>query len=247
VRLLRLAGLVALCCALSGCVGIWLKELEIRQLKDEAAAISDVSAYLAPQPKLDTEYEGRVIIGGDAFNRFLAGLDNYEIRLDEPRGLTLVFEQARLEFKDGAPTAMLSVKAVNARRTAEVKLRIRADILITANQPQSRLEIRFAVREILPDIRFSIFRWHEFWLGMAVLTIAADKHVQSLPATEIPLAPDLLIDINPPTSSQLSIGQAVINVEQMLPSFKLGYTYRVLRAVTLRDGVHVFFSLQPKG
>jgi hypothetical protein len=231
---------------LTGCLGVRLKQLEIRQLQTEAAAISDENAYLNTHPALGQDYEGRAFVAADAFNAFLTGLDNYDVALSRPNGAVLRFEQTRLQFEDGLPHAIIQAKAVDKSGQIEVKVRVRADLYVEANHDKDQLQIRFQVREILPDIKLSIFRWRQFWLGMAILTLEANKYVESMPLTVIPLRADLPINVDPPGTNRIDVnnGKGWIDVKQTLPHFQMAYSYRVIRALTLQDGIHVFFTLE---
>jgi hypothetical protein len=229
---------------LSSCVGLKLKTLEIRHLREESASISTSIDFLDQKPTLGDAYEGRLFISGIAFNTFLQGLDNYTIALSWPKGAVIRFLKTRLDFKDGPPHALIDAKAIDASGNVEVNLRVGADLLISANPDKSLLEVRFAVTDVIPDIRFSIFRWRQFWLGVAVLTIQVQKYFDSMPLTEIPLTADLPITIDPSPTGRIDVnnGQAWIDVDQTLPHFGLAYTYIVTRVVTLQDGIHVFSS-----
>lgn len=241
-------GVVLLPLMLSGCVGYELKLLQIQDLKNQSAVISDDTAYLAPAPKLGANYGAHIVIGETAFNNFLAGLDNYSMPMPWPAGATLEFVQTRLAFDDGPPHALIVAKAVDRAAQVEITLKIFADLLISADTTAGTMVVKFAVTEIMPDIQFSIFRWHEFWLGMAVLSIEAQKYVDTLPATTIPLATDLPINVDPPSTGTIALpNNSWVNVNQSMPRFDLDYTYTVQRVLTLKDGIHVFFALQKRG
>ncbi len=243
---MRPLALLLVALPLTGCLGVRLKQLEIRQLHSEAAAISDENAYLLTHPALGKDYEGRAFVGANALNTFLTGLDNYDVTLPRPTGAVLRFEQTRLQFDDGIPHAIIQAKAVDKSGQIEVKVRVRADLYVEANHDKDQLQIRFEVREILPDIKLSIFRWRQFWLGMAILTLQTDKYAKSMPLTVIPLRADLPINVDPPNTNRIDINdrKGWIDVNQTLPHFQLAYSYRVIRALTLADGIHVFFTLE---
>lgn len=240
---------------LTGCLGVQLKKLAIRQLQEESLAIKDATDYLATGPKLGGAYEGRVIIHGKAFNEFLDGMKNYDVPIIWPSGPAhwprkpvIRVEWMQLEFKDGPPTAIIQAKAMEASGTLEIKLRIRASLKLGVSKDKDHLEVQYAVQEILPDIRFSIFRWREFWFGMAILTLEADKHVKALPLTRIPLRPELAINVNPERGGRVWFNdrKGWVDVDQQLPRFGLTYDYRVVRTLTLEDGIHIFFTLERK-
>lgn len=230
---------------LSGCVGWQLKLLEIEQKKAELQHVRDTSAFLEPRPVLARDFDAHVALGSDVFNRFLAGLDRYEIPIENSFGARLWFEQVRLSFRDGFPTANIEAKAVDGSGQVELKVRIRADILITAEPEKERLVFRFLLREVVPELRWGNLSWGRFWLAMSVLGVEGQKYIDALPATTVPLKADLKLNVDPKDRGRidLSNGLGWIEVEQTLPHFKLGYVYRASRAVVLDDGVHVFFTL----
>jgi hypothetical protein len=154
----------------------------------------------------------------------------------------------QLDFEDGLPTALIEAKAMEASRTLEIKLRIRASLIFEANTDKNQLEVRYLIKEVLPDIRFSIFRWREFWFGAGIFNIALQHLVDALPATRIPLQPEFVINVDPQQADTLwfNDNKAYINVDRTLPHFKISYAYRVKHALTLQDGLHVFLALEKK-
>jgi hypothetical protein len=241
----KCCGLFFVIVAIQGCVGMNLKNLEIEQLKSEISAVDDATTYLSSGPTLGGQYEGRLVVGGNALNRFLEVFNKYDVPLDWPSGAVLHFEDAHLDFKDGAPSLILNAKAVDRSETVEINLKIRVDLQFQVNKEKNQLEVKFAVRDILPNIKFSIFRWREFWLGMAILMLQIDKYEKTLPANAIPLSLDLSMDVNPPSTSQITVGNATVTVRtDNLPSFGLGFRYQPMHVVTLMDGIHVFFNME---
>lgn len=236
--------IVALMC--SGCLTRKLKELEIRQLQTELHAVESAATFLGSTPKLDAEYGARAFVGATALNRFLEGLDNYTLPLDKPRGAVATFESARFEFRDGAAAAVIQATATDRKKIVKIKLRLRADIYFTADPQNGKLLVGFEVRQILPDVRLSIFRWREFWFAAALLRLEAQKYVDALPRIELELMPQFAIDLKPDSVSvsETNGGQGWIKILANTPAIKRGYRYRPLQAIALQDGLHLFFALE---
>lgn len=240
--------LTVIVCAVSlattGCLARRLKRLEIKQLQNELENIKVANEYLGTQPRLETNYGASAFISGAAINEFLKGLDNYDIPLDKPRGALVTVQSVRLEFKDGAPTLMVSAKAVDRTKTLEIRLRVRADIYFIADPANEQLLVKFDVREILPDIRLSIFRWREFWFAYAIIRLKTQDYVNSLPLIRLHLEPQFAVGV--PASRRIDVrtGGGSITLLINTPSFNLGYKYPALKEVSLKDGIHVFFGLE---
>jgi len=244
-RLLPLVVLLAVTPALTGCIQGRVKALEIRQLNAEIAGIRDARAFLDTSPQLGSAYDAHLFVGGGLFNRFLDGLNNYEIPLDKPKGAVMTIERTQLEFKDGAPTAFIIAKARDRKNRIEVRLRLRADLNMVADPEKGEVNITFAVREIVPEVRLSIFRLRQLFFVAGLLRLEADKYSSSLPASAIPIAGTLPIVMDPAETGEIAMGKTgVLFVRQKLPHFSLLYRYRASRALTLADGVHVLFKLE---
>jgi hypothetical protein len=230
---------------LCGCLSLKLKQLEINQLNSELSQLEGSRTYFATQPKLDQDYGAEAFISADSFNRFLTGMDNYSIPIPSPSGATVKVLSTRLSFSDGAPSVEINALGSYPKYALQVKLRVRAELDISADSANKQLIIGFRVKEILPDIRLSIFRWHEFWFAIAILRLEAQQYVNSLPQVTVPLAPAFAIDLPQHNTSRSGTCCGYIDIMVSLPdAIHLQYGYRVLKAVTLQDGLHVFFSLE---
>ncbi len=245
----RPAAALAIAMLMGGCVEVPLREMELHRLRDESASIADASGYLASQPSLGEAYDGRAFVSAAVFNRLLASLDGYEFPLADASGARIRFARTRLAFNDGAPTAVIDAFAVAPGDAVQIRLRIRAQVGMTSDAEASELGVHFSILEMLPDAQLSPLRWPQYRLGMAVLKVPAQQVREALPRIRIALRADAPIAVEPVTASRVEMnnGKAWIDVNQTLPRFKLDYSYRVLRVVTLKDGVHVFFSMQRKG
>jgi hypothetical protein len=246
VTKLGLYALVVLASAsLSGCLSLKLKQLEINQLNSELSQLETSKAYLDTHPKLDQDYGAEVFISASAFNRFLAGMDNYPIPIPEVSGASVKIVSTRLSFTDGAPSVVIDAVGAYPKYALQIKLRIRAELDIAADPNNQQLVIGFRVKEVLPDIKLSIFRWHEFWFAMAILKLEAQQYVNSLPQVTVPLAPAFAINLQQHNTSRSQTCCGYIDIMVSLPSpINLQYSYQVLKAITLQDGLHVFFSLK---
>jgi hypothetical protein len=240
------AAIAAISPMLTGCVGVQLKELEIKQLQAEIRSVRETSTFVAKQPALGPDFDAHIAIGKDVFNRFLAGLDRYDVPIENAFGAKLSFEQVRLHFRDGFPTAVINAKAVDGSGRVELKVQVRADILISAQPEKEQLVFAFLLREVVPELRWGDITFGRLLLVLDVLGIEGQKYIDSLPATTVPLKADLVIDVDPKDRARIEIGGAWIEVEQKLPKFKLAYVYRATQAVVLDDGVHLFFVLAKK-
>jgi hypothetical protein len=241
---LRVFGSAALFLVLSGCIQAKLKRLEIRQLETELAQIEQTAIVLRPQPQLGQQYGARLYIRGDLFNRFLDGLRDYDIPLASPKGAVIKLDGAQIAFQEGSTQAIVNARAVNRKGNIEVKVRMRADLLMSANPDEGKVSVRFALREIVPDVRISIFRLGELWFVGQLLRLEAQKYVDALPATELPLSGNLPIVMDPPTRTRIEIGDGWMDVDQKLPRFELDYRYRVQSILPLSDGLHFLFALE---
>ncbi len=230
---------------LSGCLQPRLKRLEIAQLETQLAGMRDTEAFLRTSPALGRDYDARLFVRGDLFNRFLAGLSNYTINLEKPRGARIIIQRTELTFEDGPPQVTIAVRAIDRSGRVEVNLRMRADLIMTVDQAQSALKLRFNVREVVPDVRLSIFRLRQLWFVSQLLRLGGQAYADSLPDTTIPLQADLPIAFDPEPRSTIQLGDhAQVLVNQTLPHFSLHYRYRSTRVMTLADGIHVFFALE---
>lgn len=232
-------------CNLSGCIQARLKRLEIHQLETQLNGTKETEEYLRTEPKLASAYGGRLFVRGALFNRFLDGLRDYTMPLDNPRGAALIVERAQLIFQDGPPQAEIAVRAKNRNGSIEVKLRMRADLLMVADTEKSTIELTFAIREVVPEVRLSIFRLRQLLFVAGLLRLKAQKYADALPATSIPLQVELPIPFNPPDESDMKLGNhATLYVRQRMHAYQRNFRYRVQRVVTLEDGIHVFLSLE---
>lgn len=239
----RLALIVVLASSVSGCISIKMKEQQIRGLETELEGIKTASDYLAEQPKLGAGYDGRLFVSEDALNRLLAGLDGYQIPLEAPRGAKIYFDQSRFDFKDGMPSIVVAARAVDRSGSIEIKLKVRADLRLSADTAQSNMNIRLVLREVTPDFRFSIFRLRESWFAAFLLMREGQAHLNSLPDIAVPLEADLPIILDPPRTTRLEIEHGWIDNRLGAPKLSLRYQYRVIRILPLQDGVHMFFAL----
>jgi len=229
---------------LAGCIGVKLKQMEIEQLKAEVSAVGDASAFLSGQPSLGRSFDAHVAIGASSFNTFLAGLDAYEIPITNSFGVKLLVERVRLEFFDGYPTAAIDAKALSSDGEVSISVRVFADIFISAQPERERLTVRFRVRDVVPQIQWGQLTFRKLFLAGSVMSVAAEKYVDALPLTTLPIKANLDIGLDPKERGRVSLpGQGYINMEQKLPRFQLGYSYRATNVVVLDDGVHVFFDL----
>ncbi|MER8614934.1 hypothetical protein [Mesorhizobium sp. M0977] len=236
--------LVAMSLLLSGCITARLKQLEIRQLETQLQGMKDTEAYLRTNPTLGSSYDARLFLRGDVFNRFLAGLDNYKVPLPSPRGAVLTVSHTELKFDDGPPQVTINASAVDRSGKIEVRVRIRADLIMVAYPEKGEIATRFEIREIVPDVRISIFRLRQLLFVGALLRLKGQELVDALPATTIPLKGDLPIALDPSPNSQIAMGNnGTLYVRQDLPHLSLSYHYRAERVITLADGIHVFFKL----
>lgn len=244
-RRARLA--VAMACLpllLSGCITVRLKRLEIAQLETQLKGMQDTNSFLRTNPQLGADYDARLFLRGDVFNRFLAGLDNYQIPLATPRGAMLTIKHTELQFNDGPPGVMITASAIDHSGKIEVSVRIRADLIMIADPAKGEIATRFQVREIVPDVRISIFRLRQLLFVGALLRLKAQQLIDALPATTIPLNGDLPIALDPSPTSEIALGShGTLYVNQKLPKLSLGYHYRAERVLMLADGIHVFFKL----
>jgi hypothetical protein len=230
---------------LTGCLGPRLKRLEIRQLETQLAGMQQTEAFLRTNPALGRDYEARLFVSGNLFNRFLDGLSNYTIALQQPRGAHLTIERTQLIFWDGPPQVAITVRATDRSGRVQVNLRMRADLIMTVDSSESAIKLKLEIREVIPDVRLSIFRLRQLLFVGQLLRVAAQEYVDSLPVTTIPLQAELPIEFNPEPRTEIVLGDhAILYVNQNLPHFSLHYRYRAQQLMTLADGIHVFFRLE---
>jgi len=230
---------------LSGCIETRLKQLEIHQLETQLEGMKATEAYLLTTPTLGQHYDARLFLRGDVFNRFLAGLDKYEIQIPSPRGAKIIISHTELTFSDGPPQVSIDASAIDRSGKIEVKLRLRADLIIEADAEKGEMVTRFALKEITPEVRLSIFRLRELFFVAGLLRLKGQDLIDALPSTTTPLNGDLPIAFDPSPTSQIALGShGTLFVRQNLPRLSLAYHYRANRVVTLADGIHAFFKLE---
>lgn len=231
--------------SLTGCLSRQLKDLNIRQLESELVAINKTQSYLKSAPTLNRDYDGEVFISSRAFNIFLAGIQDYEISLKSPEGAKLVFKQSQLDFRDGFAGLVVDAHARDRSNQVEIALRLGLDLLFAVDQEKSALSIRPLVKEILPDVRLSIFRWSEFWFTVGLwLQLKAQEYLDSLPTTSIPLQHSLELGTDMKEYSKIDTKVGFITIQQKVRQISVSYKYRIIQAVALQDGIHLFFVLE---
>jgi hypothetical protein len=242
----RLAPLVAIaaCLLLTGCISRDIKNLEISQLQNELTAVQDETRFFETRPTLGNAYGGEIFLSSDVLNRFLAGMDDYAIPLEKPSGAHIVISQVRMEFSNGYPVLVIAAKALDKSKELEITLNIRADLVIATSTAPSELKVGFAIREIIPDFRFSFLHLCRTWFGISLLRIEAQHYVDSLPQISVPLAGNIPVDVNSPPTTTLTMGGASIQANSRFPHFSLSYKYSLIRAVSLKDGLHLYLNVE---
>jgi hypothetical protein len=230
---------------LSGCITTRMKRLEIRQLETQLQGMKETETYLRSNPALGSEYDARLFVRGDVFNKFLAGMDNYKVPLANPRGAVLTVAHTELNFDDGPPSVTIAASAVDRSGKVEVRVRMRADLIMVADSTKGEIATRFEIKEMVPDVKLSIFRLRELFFVGALLRLKAQSLIDDLPKITIPLNGELPIAFDPSPTSRIEMGHTgTLYVHQDLPHLHLGYHYRAERVMTLADGIHVFFRLE---
>jgi hypothetical protein len=242
---LLIVAMTAMSLLLTGCIQAKLKRLEIRQLESQLQGMRDTASFLRTTPTLGSSYGGRLFVSGDVLNRYLDGLRDYSIPLPKPRGAVLRIESVKLQFTDGPPQIDVAVRATNRDQSVEVKLKMRADLVMTAHPDDSTVGLHLQIREVVPEVRLSILRLRELFFVAGLLRLEGQEYLDSLPRLSLPLQLDLPLAFDPPDRAELQLGShAKLFVKQRLPGFSLAYRYRAQQVLTLADGIHVFFSLE---
>lgn len=232
---------------LSGCIEARLKRLEIRQLETQAASIQETSAYLSTAPALSRDYDAHLHISGQVLNRFLDGLDDYRINLDRPKGASVHIDRTQLEFQDGPPQLVVDASARNRSKTVEVKLRVRADLFLHADPTKGIMSLRQEIREVVPDVKLSIFRLRQLFFVGQLLRLESQDFLNTLPAAEVPISGGFPIAFTTDPTTELKLGDhGSLVVLQDIPTFPspLQYQYRLSRVIALSDGLHLLFRIE---
>lgn len=226
---------VVIALALSGCIGVRLKKAEITQLEEQLAAVERNTSSIQALPETS-----HAVVSADTVNQFLSQLDGYTIVLRRPRGATVTIRRARISFEDGEAEAVIEAKAATKHDLISLKLRVVSYVLVSA--AGSAIHLRFIPLEVLPGVKVSIFRWHELVFVAALLTAKANDYASSMPDVVIPVKDVVPVKIDAPTETQLSLGSAQLDAQEVFPYRYLEYQLTLTNAVVLHDGIHLFIS-----
>lgn len=239
----RLGLVSAAALLLAGCLSREHKELDIEQRQAKLAEMDSAISYLETGPELGKDFGGKIFISSDTWNKFLAGLDQYQIPLDSPKNSRIIFEKTRLKFLDGGSEVQIEALARHDKWPVEIRVRLFADLVINPNPEEGKLIVSFRVRRVLPDISLSIFRLREYIFAQRLMRIEAQKLVDTLPIIEVPLKPEFRIDLPSRSESWVDAGKGKIKLRIENPSVNLGYAYLPANVLMLSDGLHIFLTL----
>jgi hypothetical protein len=240
-RTVVIAFCVAALC--SGCVSGRLRALEEQQLVAELAEIGKSSTYLSSSPVLGTAYAARAFISSRALNEALDGYSEYVIPLKSPSGATVTVKNVDLEFRDGMLGLMVQAEAVNKQGDIRIKLRVRVDLIIEVNAASSTLSVRPLVRELVPDIKVSIFRFREFWFAHRLLLIPAQEYVDALPAIQTKVDLDFAVSIpGGERRETIKTPDGTISIKFDTPAIHREFKYAVSQVLHLKEGLYLFVS-----
>lgn len=243
---LTLLVLLPLVFGLTSCVGPRLRALESRELQAQLTSIESTTTAMQQRPSLGRDFAARVFVSASTLNNVLHGLSGTHFDLKTPKGASIVIENVQFEPNDGSLGITAVAKAVSKGGLLEADVRIRADleIAIESDGTTSQLSITPMIREIVPAVRVSIFKFRLWWFVEQLLLVKSEEYVAGLPALKLNL--DQSFDVNlvaQQRHDEIKTADGGIFITYHTPGLSRHFSYQLLRVINLREGVYFLFTL----
>jgi hypothetical protein len=244
-RFLVLA-LLPLALGLSGCVGARVRALESRELQAQLTSIHSTTTVMQEKPSLGRDFAARVFVSGTALNKVLQGLSNTHFDLKSPKGASIIIDDVKFELSDGSLEIVAKARAVSKGGLLEADVRVRADLEINVQTDgtTSQLAITPMIREIVPTVRVSIFKFRLWWFVERLLFVKAGEYVAGLPAMHANL--DQSFDIELVAQERhdvIKTDDGGVYITYHTPGLSRHFAYRLLRVINLKEGMYFLFTL----
>lgn len=218
-------------------------ELEVTRLEDQLLALHAAEADLTDPSFPPGQRDLELFLSYDALNEVLAGVRGLSMPLPNDLQTVVTIDSLALEPTDGM--ALLDLRAHASRGEVRVEITMLAQGVIDQSQHPPLLKVR--VRDIAPRFSWRGFRFGRWRLARKIATAEADELALNHLALSLPM--ERSIKLTGPalnyTSRELTPrgNGSWIDLRITRPAIARQRTLRVDRSLMLRDGIHIFASL----